>query len=306
MLGAFQRAAGMPADRPFVRRGSGGPAILVGPGTVHVGLLLAHSGALVACEPSKLVNRYVRPLLKALSSAGAARYFGRDWISVNHRPAAWIGFAHDSRSRRAFVEAFVAVASPFATEPRRSFLGKEPGTLEGISGRPIDGARLVDRASSRRTSTRTLRSAPRLSPHLSLQPDTSDLSADPAWRATGEEAIGTIAAGPDGQGLLRLGGELLASRDAVHEAESQASSIGVDPDVMGRMVDAVFRAPGSRDRGGARAREYPRRPRSRPALEPNLQDVRERLDLLGRAAWLPRRARCRSRDRTRACTEAPS
>src|SRR5580704_5962913 len=96
-LGSFERGAGVVHDRPLLQRGSGGPSVLLGPGTVHLALLLAHPGQLVACEPGKLVNRYVRPLLRALTRLGAtAHYFGRDWVSVLHRPAAQVGFAHDA------------------------------------------------------------------------------------------------------------------------------------------------------------------------------------------------------------------
>ena len=97
--------------------------------------------ALVACDEAHLVNRYVRPLLRALTKCGAlAHFFGRDWISVRHRPAAWVGFAHDRASGRAVIEAFVARETPFALEPRASFLGKEPGTWRRSSARRSTGA----------------------------------------------------------------------------------------------------------------------------------------------------------------------
>jgi hypothetical protein len=80
-------------------------------------------------------------------------------------------------------------------------------------------------------------------------PATSEVSdldppGDPPWTATAEEIIGTLGAGPDRHGTLRLGGALLASRDAVAEVETRASAIGPDTGELGRMVDAVLRAPG--------------------------------------------------------------
>lgn len=101
VIGAFQRGAGMPSRSPLVRRGSGGPDVQVGEGTVHVALSLPYPGALTPCPESRVVNRYVRPLLRALTKMGStASFFGRDWVSVRHSPAAWVGFAHDATSRR--------------------------------------------------------------------------------------------------------------------------------------------------------------------------------------------------------------
>src|SRR5580698_6297607 len=145
LLGAFQRASSTPEAGTRWRRGSGGPAVRLGPGTVHVALALAHPGALTACDEKRIVNRSVRPLLRALTRVGAtAHFFGRDWVSVRHRPAAWVGFAHDTTSRRTLFEAFIAVRTPFHIAQRSSFLGKPAGTLEEITGMSIDPARLAE------------------------------------------------------------------------------------------------------------------------------------------------------------------
>ncbi|HWL87097.1 MAG TPA: hypothetical protein VNO21_14920, partial [Polyangiaceae bacterium] len=148
IAGSFQRCGADGDARPCVRRISGGPIVEVGPGTLHVLLALAHPGALVPSDAMHLVNRYVRPLLSALTKLGAkANYFGRDWISVNKRPVAWVGFAHDAQSGRAAFEALVAVSTPFATGARArraSFQGKAPGTLEEVLGREIDADVLVE------------------------------------------------------------------------------------------------------------------------------------------------------------------
>jgi len=247
VLGAFERNLD-PASGDVARRGSGGPAILVGPGTVHVALLLGYPGALVACEPAKLVNRYVRPLLRALTKVGAtAHYFGRDWISVSHRPAGWVGFAHDARSRRALVEAFVAVETPFAVASRASFLGKEPGTLASILGRTLPSARIVEAVVEAYGSAygRSLEAVPSTPPDALASSASHAVEAlDAPWQATCEEVIGTIGAGKDRGGTFRLGGALLASRDAVAEVAERARAIGPSVDELGAMVDAVLRAPG--------------------------------------------------------------
>src|SRR5258708_9348486 len=147
LVGAYQRVArgARGRDLPLLRRGSGGPDVRVGVGTVHVALCLEHPGALVACDEKRIVNRHVRPLLRALSRTGSlAHFFGRDWVSVAHTPVASVGFAHDSASRRTLFEAFVAVRTPFAVRERASLQGKPPGTLEARRGSAIDVARLTD------------------------------------------------------------------------------------------------------------------------------------------------------------------
>ena len=46
VLGAFQRGAGKPDTAPLVLRGSGGPEVLVAPGTLHVLLAMESPDAL--------------------------------------------------------------------------------------------------------------------------------------------------------------------------------------------------------------------------------------------------------------------
>ena len=235
LVGAFQRASG-------VRRGSGGPEVRVGPGTVHVALALTHPASLVPCDEKQLVNRYVRPLLRALTRAGgpraAAHYFGRDWISVAHRPVAWVGFAHDATTRRTLFEAVVAVRTPFSLTERAGFLGKPQGTLQGIAGRAVDEERLVRAiAEAYATGAEVV--------HLDV-PEVpasgGDTPPEPAWAAVVEEAIGTLGAGPDARGVFRVGGDLLVSRDALARLEALAATAR-DED-LGRIVDETLAAPG--------------------------------------------------------------
>ncbi len=247
VLGAFQRATkGSEKDdpRPLVRRVSGGPTIAVGEGTIYLVLALDRPEALTSCDAAKLVNRYVRPLLRALTKLGAtAHYFGRDWLSVMHRPAGEVVFAHDSSTGRSVVEAFVAVSTPFELAPRESFLGKEPGTLEGITKRHFEITTVIDA-----TIAAYLSAYDRERKDLAPLPK-SKLPVpkrDPAWAATDEEAIGEIAAGPDASKTFRVGGDLLASRDAIANLEEHLS-VAKKPanrDEIGRMVSQSLAAPG--------------------------------------------------------------
>jgi hypothetical protein len=203
-----------------------------------VALSLAHPSALGPCPTDRITNRHVRPILRALTRIGAqAHYFGRDWVSVAHRPAAWIGFAHDAGTRRTLVEAFLAVRTPFAIAPRPSFLGKEPGTLESILGRAF-ALESLEEAIVKELSAGDARVAPEPAP----EEREDDPRADPPWTATIEEAIGEIGAGPDRSGALSVGGDLLVSRDALASLNRALPSLA-DSDV-GAAVDGALRSPG--------------------------------------------------------------
>jgi hypothetical protein len=239
-LGAFGRAHGIDANL-LVRRGSGGPAVRVGEGTLWIALLLPTVSALVSCDEPRIVNRYVRPLLRALTKCGAlAHFFGRDWISVKHRPAAWTGFAHDRSTGRTTFEAFVASDTPFDVAPRASFLGKEPGTLASITGAPFDLARLADAIVASYADAYG-RTAIDRGPIPSLPISTDDLRADPPWAATVDEVIGAVGAGPDALGAFRVGGDLLVSRDALASLES--SLTGARDEDLASLIDASLAAP---------------------------------------------------------------
>jgi len=241
LAGAFQRGVSMPDTWPLARRGSGGPEVLVGPGTVHVALALAHPGVLTPCDESRIVNRSVRPLLRALTKTGPlAHYFGRDWVSVAHRPAAWVGFAHDAGTRRTLFEAFVAVRTPFAIAERASFLGKPQGTLEVIAGTALDPQRIADAVVDAYLAAYNAEPVDLAVPEA--QTEDADLRRDPPWAATSEEAIGTIGAGPDAGGVFRIGGDLLVSRDALAELETCVAEAADDD--IGRVVDDTLRRPG--------------------------------------------------------------
>jgi hypothetical protein len=249
LLGAFQRGAGTPASWALARRGSGGPLVLVGEGTVHVALALAHPGALVAADEKRIVNRAVRPLLRALNRTAGARcpahFFGRDWVSVAHRPAAWVGFAHDSTTRRTLFEAFVAVRTPFAPAERPSFRGRLQGTLESIAGYAVDSARLAEAvieayASDAEEVVFDGADAPDDTETTSAM--AGDPRADPPWAATCEEAIGPLGAGADAHGAFRVGGDLLVSRDALARLELGAASAREGD--LGALVDETLGGPG--------------------------------------------------------------
>jgi hypothetical protein len=245
VLGDFQRSSDVLGNLPLVRRISGGPAIAVGPGTLHVLLALSRPSAMMACTERQLVNRHVRPLLRALTKSGAlAHYFGRDWISALHRPVGEALFAHDTRSGRAVFEAFVAVTRPFAVGARGSFMGKEPATLEEVAGKTFDIAALAAAiADAYRAEAGGIGVAEGLEVPEGLG---AHVTEEPPWSASAMEAIGPVAAGRDAEGALRLGGELLASRDAVERVGRRVDGLPLGAGLadIGAIVDGELAAVG--------------------------------------------------------------
>lgn len=235
-IGAFQRSGDAPTGARTVRRGSGGAAARVGPGSVWVQLALARPDVLVACDGGRLLNRYVRPLLAALTKSGAlAHYFGRDWISVARRPAALVAFGHDARTGRSLVEAIVGVTTPFDAGARPSFMGKSPAAVVDVAPKAAPAA-VAEAIVAAYLSAYDAEAA-----LVEVDAPTAESAEeDPPWQAVREEAIGTIAAGRDREGRLRVGGELMASRDAVAALE-EAVARGEDP---GRATNDALAAPG--------------------------------------------------------------
>ncbi|MBX3193291.1 MAG: hypothetical protein KF819_40285 [Labilithrix sp.] len=239
VLGAFQRASELDEalnHTSTTRRGSGGAEARVGPGSVWMQLALARPDALVPCPPSRLLNRYVRPLLGAITKAGAlARYFDRDWISARRSPVASVSFAHDTKSGRALVEAIVAVDTPFAVRDRPSFMGREPLSLRALgvaraTGEVADA--VIDAYASAYGPAERSREIPSHAGAI-------DLHREPPWAAIREEPIGVVGAGRDAEGVLRVGGELMVSRDVLADLERVIAESPHDPAAIERAIDAL-------------------------------------------------------------------
>jgi len=257
ILGSMQRFSeladvGVQPDMLVTHRGSGGAEVSVGPGTVWIQLALSSPNALVPCEPDRLINRYVRPLLKAITKVGAvAHYFDRDWVSACGSPVAAVSFGHDTITGRALVEAFVSVTTPFAVRDRASFLGKPPRTLRELRvHHEVDAPRLADAIIDAYTAAYgigelSLDTASEMT--LSLAKDFAagapdDPRNEPAWSGTREEAIGLVAAGRDRTGRVRVGGELMASRDVMARLESEIAASGGNADKIDHAVDSLAAA----------------------------------------------------------------
>jgi len=228
LVGSFQRACDGPEGA--MQRGTCGCAVRVGPGTLHVLITLGR----LDCDETKILNRHVRPLLAGLTKASSkpTRYFGRDWLDVASHPIAQVGFAHERASGRTVIEAFIAVRTPFALQARPSYSGKKPATLEALCGK-LDDETLVQSITLAHAFDERHTLSPPSSPLL------SPLTRDPPWGACVDEAIGPVCAGRDGSGRMRVGGEWMASFDAVRDLEDRLA--GGEP--VRQSVDAAFTVP---------------------------------------------------------------
>jgi len=63
---------------------------------------------------------------------------------------------------------------------------------------------------------------------------------EPIWAATREEALGVIGAGRDEDGRMRIGGELVASADAVADLEKRLETARLVD--LGEAIDESFRS----------------------------------------------------------------
>jgi hypothetical protein len=250
VLGAYQRRAevGDAARRlPVFARGSGGGATEVGPGTVWLQLSLGSPGALVDATQDQLLNRYVRPLLRALTRVlkVPASYFGRDWVSAGKHPVALVSVAHECSTHRAMFEAIVAVSTPLSFAERASYAGKPPKTLEDLVGAPLEVQRvareILEAYATLGDAVDGWTEAANLRDNDSIEvPD------EPAWSAVRSEAIGLLGAGVDCGGKLRVGGELMASRDAMGKLEARIHALSEEAqaDAIGHVVNETLGADG--------------------------------------------------------------
>lgn len=244
VLGGMSRAGDAPPDlETRVVRASGGPAISAGEGTIYVGLSLPRADALTPGGDAQVINRYVRPVLRALGRVGApAHYFGRDWIAVARRPAAWVGFAHDAGTRRVLVEAFVGVTHAFdGGVARPSYGGKAPASVGELAGKPLavgDVREAIVEAFANAYGHALVPTeiAPGPAPRV---------EDEPAWEARVPEVMGSVSAGRDAGGRMRVGGDWMVSRDARASLEAAlAAGPELDDAGVAAAVDAALAAPG--------------------------------------------------------------
>lgn len=235
VLGALQRAgrvvdvaACATAGIPVIRRATTGTAAYVGRRAILWTLALPHVAALHPdATPRTLLNRNVRGFLQGLSRGGApARYFGREWIAIEHRPAALLGF-DALRDGRILIEVFTGLDAPIAlpaslcADEERAvdrWRGKEPTALAARDPEAI-ALQVIEAVAARAGATLDRAEPPT---DLILAPVITD-PRDPVPRGLAlaelhRAPIGWIDAAADvASGRLWLGGDALVASFAVRD-----------------------------------------------------------------------------------------
>lgn len=219
VYGSFQRRSDAPAGLDAEQRGSGGDAVIVGHGALWVLLELAAPSALTDADAPRLLNRYLRPVLRALTrvTGRPARYFGRDLVDIGGRAVAFAAYAHDRRSGRASVELFVSHARSALREGHASLAGKPRATLAEL-GCTVDAGAVGDAIAEAFATSYDLALAPEPAPP-SPPPFVGESDEGP-WTVTVESAIGRLGASP-----RRVGGAFMAARDAVEGLAAELADL---------------------------------------------------------------------------------
>lgn len=266
VLGAHQHASHALGPAPaseVLRRATGGAAVAGGDGVLYVSLALQDANALVTCPPGKLLNRYVRGALAGLRGLGyAAHYFGRDFVSLDALPVAYVAWA-EHHSGLVQLELFIAHRAPFAlpaehlgypepNEPR--FRGRAPTTLAeakpegtpsaadvlealaagyahtfGAERRPLDlDIKQLERAAHFEPVVRAIEERPGL-----------------VWSAPHEEVIGFVSAGLalDADGTIsaaRIAGDFFMHADCNSDLEEALAGKPPTDDAFATALDAVL------------------------------------------------------------------
>jgi hypothetical protein len=265
LLGAHQHAqhALGPGPGEVVRRATGGGSVAAGDGVLYASLALQDANALVMCPPGKLLNRYVRGALAGLRSLGySAHYFGRDFVSLDALPVAYVAWA-EQHSGLVQLELFIAYRAPFAlpaeqlaypepSEPR--FRGRAPTTLAEAKPDSTPGpADVLEALAAGYAKTfgaslspldldlRQLERAAHIEPMLRAIEERPGLT----WSAPHEEAIGFVSAGLalDSAGAIsaaRLAGDFLMHADCNADLEDALAGKPPTDDVFASALDSVL------------------------------------------------------------------
>ncbi|APR85409.1 Hypothetical protein A7982_10758 [Minicystis rosea] len=249
VLGASQRAgrvvrldACAAAGTTVLRRATAGTAVYIDGRALLWTLSLPRVAALAPDATMRtLLNRNVRGFLKGLQRGGAlAHYFGREWLSVRHRPAAVIGF-ETTRSGAVLIEVMAGIdASPMlpealATDDERRldrWRGKVPAALgELVDEEPMALAEGVMKAVAHKAG-------------MAME-EGNAISAEPAVEVTHVEdplpagftpgpmrsvPIGWIDTAVDrATGRAWIGGDVLAPRWLLDDVAAGEAEIGEAP-----------------------------------------------------------------------------
>ncbi len=264
VLGASQRAGRVvdlaecaTVGTPVLRRCTTGTAVYIGQRAILWTLALPHVAALQAdATPRTLLNRNVRGFLDGLSRGGEpARYFGREWIAIHHRPAALLGFEALPDGRIvievvAGLDATIALPDALCTDDERGidrWRGKEPLVIDADDPEAL-ALRVIEAVAARAGGRRERAELPTARGIVAPVTDPRDpVPAGFALAALRRAPIGWIDAAADAaSGRLWIGGDPLvasfavsALADAIARGEAPApGDAPIDGAQWGDLADA--------------------------------------------------------------------
>ena len=257
------------ATPPLLRRSTGGVMLRASEGIVYAALALRDRNALMPCPRSRILNRNVRGALQGLRTAGiVAHYFGRDFLSVDARPAAYVSWGARADGR-VLLEFFLCDTHTCFISPRElgyparkddPFRGKEAWTLEQAyfqTHRAPDAAPRVMRTALVEHLAEGYRAGYQAAferspipeawrasePRTGLPPDPD--AAALHWSHPVEEAIGFVSAGVslDSAGKLsrvRICGDFFADDSCAITLERILVGVAPSSEHIGRAVDSAY------------------------------------------------------------------
>ena len=244
LCGRFQRG---PAG--VLRRAGGGRTVRAGAGTLGLLLYVPASGGLLPqpVPADKVINRYVRGLLRGLAFAGTpAHYFGRDFVTADHRQIARVS-QDGTPDGGVLLEAIIAIQQRLApddtpsTDPRRD---PPHVALADLTARTRRFDELADQLALGFAATfqqqRTAAEPPPEAEPPAAPPPVGQLHpaiAIPIGTLQGETA------GADIITAARLHGDFIATSFAIRALEASLAGCPRDPAAIATRVDAALLAP---------------------------------------------------------------
>lgn len=277
----FERQAGA-ATVEAQRRLTGGRLIPGGEGFLHVSFVMPRAVEILPnsfpkpLPPEKVINRYVRGILRGLNRLGARSFYpGRDFLTAQSKKVGWVSFEVDEagavllecvlawRQTFAVAAAWLAEAGVDPAEREDLLQETECCTLEEVVGRPIGRAELVAAIIQGYAEHYAMQVQEREFNHLEhsyLEVMRTSTFQEPAWLASSamsEQPFGSattpiqfgtfeVCVTLHNQRFLkevRFSGDFLASAHAIEALSRELRLCPVDWKAIGTITDRIFSKP---------------------------------------------------------------
>lgn len=252
VIGAYQRPQdAIVSQVPIFRRETGGPAVVAGEGILYLALALSDASALMLCPRDRVLNRNVRPILGALRRlGGSAHYFGREWISLERRPAGLVAWTRQPGGA-VLLETFLGAERPYAPSDEElawapsgpRMLGKAPITLREALGTPPSARALAEACAAACADMQPLAVEERAIGPLPASP--SEHHRAMRWSRPREIPIGFVRAGLafEASGIVAdaaLSGDFFQDADAPEKLRAALVGGLATPERLRDVLNAIY------------------------------------------------------------------